>query len=1056
MCRRFTAYAVWIGLYCLGCDGDGDSTPPPPDTAMPAADAGPVDGRAPDAAGPRRCVRDDQCPQGSFCPDSTGDGVCEPGCRTAPDSCGAADRFTVCDPESRDCVAAPCADDGECRPGQFCDGGACSDGCRLEPDDCVAVDGRPHACDPDDRTCRPLSVCCGAGDACSMTLDSACAGAVLAASASCRPDPCGPACESDDDCVDGTRCSADGRCVDGCRDVQGDCPGDTVCDPDSLQCVRGACNRNAQCPDWMYCSEAGLCETGCRQSPDNCDGDARCGPDRTCGTACLDDESCDEGQYCDAGQNVCRNRCLEATHTGCVAFERCEAGRCVPGCADDPAEIDGDDDRASAPAVEWSGGAVQSARYGNRFACPADADVLAVDGPRIEATLLYDEVDGVLALRILDADGAILAEDSVGGSPKRLRIDAPRAFVEVIGVDLRGRVPYRLELRRADAGTCFPDTRDPADDRVAGAQRLGQRPQASFVDIVEGAACPGDTDWACFSMAAADGLEATVAGCEGLSGAIYRADRTDDAPVHVLAADDQRLRFVADPGRGAFTDGDWCLAVRNPGDANCEAYALALAFERRGEICSDPLEPDDRLEDALRLDGGGPLADAAGRLPYGVEQTLDAGARACIGDTDRFSFEADAGDGIVAWLIADGPGADALTVDFQDADGRPRGTRGGASAPGEAPRAARVSAARDGGMYVAVGGGSEAAVAYRLVIVRTPGDGSCPEDGWENVDLRDDTGADAQSPADTEPGRVVIEGAALCHPDAADEDWYRVPIDRPRTRVCIGAAFRHAVADMTVQVFRAPTGRCGVDAAGECCEVSADCESGFGCAAGFCRAAIAEGASRTDDEFIDVDKTLMDVDDDLLVRVLRDPEDRPGVDDGPATYDLTITRAPADPDRCAPDWHERLGANDNRASATALGSGREGLCDTWICDEERAAGDWFTIRVPAGSDRTVFVEFDSSEGSLLLTAIDPLREPERIVESVERGTDVQCINVRGTDAERTVLLQINADDIEPGGDRRVDYALRVEPTDLSLFARGACDDLAGGAFPDAMWPRLDL
>ena len=261
---------------------------------------------------------------------------------------------------------------------------------------------------------------------------------------------------------------------------------------------------------------------------------------------------------------------------------------------------------------------------------------------------------------------------------------------------------------------------------------------------------------------------------------------------------------------------------------------------------------------------------------------------------------------------------------------------------------------------------------------------------------------------------------------------------------------------MTVEVYRAPNAECGAEVAGECCEVSADCMDGLGCAGGFCRIPLTVGASRTDNEFIDLDKTQVDVADDLLVRVLRDPEDRPGIDDGPANYDLTITRAPEDPTRCAPDWHERLAPNDNRAGATALGAGRQGLCDTWICDEERAEGDWFTIRVPADSDRTVFIDFDAGEGSLLLTAIDPLRDPERVVESVERGTDVQCINVRGGDGERTVLLQVNADDIEPGGDRRVDYALRVEPTDLQLFPRGACDELAGGAFPDAEWPLLDL
>lgn len=1061
MYRSVAVYAVRVGLLCAGvlclaCD-DGESVTPPPDSEVITPDAGPVDGRTPDAAGPRRCVRDDQCPNGTYCPDTGGDAVCEPGCRATPDSCRAADRFTACDVESRACVEAPCAIDSDCRAGHYCAAGTCTEGCRVEPDDCTPADGRTRACDPETRTCRPLSVCC-ADDGCSLATEDTCDGELLEAAQSCRPDPCGPVCDADEDCPDGTRCSADGRCIDGCRDIQGDCPTDTVCDPDSLQCVRGPCTRNAQCPGWMYCGDADICLNGCRQAPDNCPDDSRCGPDRTCGAQCIEDADCGEGAYCDGERGVCRNDCLPATHVGCVAFERCDAGRCVPGCADDPDELDGDDDRASAPAVDWSGGAVQSARYANRVACPADADVLAVDGPRIEAVLRYDEVDGVLALRVLDADGGILAEDTVGGSPKRLRVDAADAFVEVIGLDLRGPVPYRLELRRTEADGCFPDARDPGDDVVGGALRVGQRAQADFTDVIEGASCPRDVDWSCFTMAAADGLDATVASeCEGLSAAIYRAaDALDGgAPTHTLEADGARLRFAGDPGRGFFGDGEWCLAVRNDGQARCEAYGLALAFSRRGEICTDALEPDDRPDDALQLDGDGPLADAAGRLPYGVAQSLAAAPRACIGDVDQYRFDADAGDGLAVWIEAEGPGAGGLTVDIVDGEGRPRGTRGGASAPEAPTRPARAAAPSDGPLYAVVGGG-ESAVDYRLFVRRDRGDGSCPEDGWENVDVRDDTGADAQAPADIEPGRMRIEGAALCDPNGADEDWYRVPIDRIRTRVCIGADFRHAVADMTVQVFRAPEGECGAEVAGECCTVSADCDPGFGCADGFCRAPIIEGASETDDEFVDIEKTLMDVDNDLLVRVLRDPDDRPGVDDGPATYDLTITRAPQDPDRCAPDWHERLGPNDNRATATRLGAGREGLCDTWICDEERAAGDWFTISVPAGSDRTVFVEFDSSEGALLLTAIDPSRDPERLVESVERQTDVQCINVRGGNAARTVLLQVNADAIEPGGDRRVDYSLRVEPTDLDLFPRGACDDLAGGAFPDADWPRLDL
>lgn len=1053
MYRVVALCAVCVGLFA--CDDDGGSDPLR--DAMAADAEGPAPDVTPDAAPSQRCVRDDQCPSGSHCPDTSGNAVCSPGCRLDPDSCRAADRFTVCDPDSRACVAGPCAEDADCRAGSYCADGACVEGCRLDPDDCGPdPDGVPRACDPADHTCRALSPCCADDDTCSMVFEEACDGQPITATLTCQPSPCGPDCEADEDCDDGAWCSGDGRCVAGCREVRGDCPSDTVCDPASRQCVRGACARNGQCPDWMYCGDAGLCRSGCRQSPDNCPEGTRCGPDRQCGSSCVDDDVCAEGEYCDS--SVCRARCVPETHAGCVGGERCDGGRCVPGCADDVADIEGDDTRDAAPSPMWIGGVVESARYGDRVACPGDADLLVMDGPRVEATLRYDEVDGVLALRILDGDGAVLAEDVGGGAPKTLRADAPRAFVEVVGVDLVRPVSYRLDLRRVPGDGCFPDDRDPGDDEARGALRVGQRPQSMFVDVLEGAACPGDVDWSCFPMAAADGLEATVAGCAGLSAAVYTAEAAlaGGAPSHTLEADGDRLRFSGDPGRGLFADGDWCVAVRNEGDGRCEDYALALSFQRLGEICADDLEPDDRPEDALVLDGDGPLADAAGRLPYGVSQRLPAEPTLCPGDVDQYRLTASAGDGLEAWLEAEGPGATGLTVDFVDALGRPHGSRGGATAPMADPNPARAVPSSDGPLYVVVGGTGGEPVDYALFVQRTRGDGSCPEDGWENVDYRDDTGSDAQRPADIQPGRIAVEGAALCLPGGADEDWYRVPIESARTRLCVDATFRHADADMNVQVFRVPEGECRAANGQSCCDVAADCDEGLGCAAGFCRAPIGEGISRTDNEFVDLDKTRMDVDDDILVRVFRDPDDRPDADDGPATYGLTITRAPEDPNRCEPDWRERAQANDNRATATALGAGREGLCDTWICDEERAAGDWFTIRVPAGSDRSVFIDFDAGEGALLLTAIDPQRDPERVVESVQRQADVQCINIRGAATERTVLLQVNADAIEPGGDRRVDYGLRVEPTDLSAFARGACDELSGGIFPDVVWPRLDL
>lgn len=1056
-------WKLWVCVCLLavaGCDDGEDPAPELPDAAAP--DAADPDARQPDAAGPRRCVRDDQCAAGTYCGTGAAGSQCVEGCRTAPDSCRAADRFTVCDPDSRACVPAACAGDTDCPAGTRCEAEVCVDGCRSAPDSCRPdVDGALRACDPETFECRRLVPCCE-GESCSMGFDDACAGDVIAATLSCRPSPCGPPCEDDAGCLAGTYCSVDGRCIDGCRpELADECPPDTACDPDLRRCVQSACRRDRDCPDWMYCGPAGLCLTGCRVEGDNCPGETRCGPNHRCGAACVDDASCGEGAYCDALQSLCRTRCAPETHAGCGPGERCDDGRCVAGCADDPADIDGDDTPAGAPAVEWQPGAVESARFDDRVACPADADVLEVDGPRVEATLRYDTADGVLALRLVDAAGAVLAEDASSGSPKRLRLDAPRAFVVVEGLGNARPVPYRLDLRRVEAGGCFPDDRDPGDDRVDGALRVGQRPQPAFTDTVSGAACPGDADWVCFDMAAADGLEATLlpaAGCPGLEAGVYVADeaRAGGEARHTLTPDGARLRFAGDPGRGLFADGEWCVRVANPGEAACEDYTLALSFQRRGQICADDLEPDDRPEDALVLDGDGPLADAGGRLPYGLGQPLLEAPRLCPGDLDLFRFTASAGDGLQAWLVADGPGADRLYVTFVDAAGAPRGSPGSATAIGAPTDPGWAVAASNGPVYVQVGGEVAEGVDYTLFVQRDRGDGTCPQDGWENVDFRDDTGLDAQRPRDIAPGRVRVEGAALCRSGGPDEDWYRVPIESTRTRVCVDADFRHDDGNIDVQVFRVPDRECRAVGGEVCCASAADCDEGLGCAGGFCRAPLVVGNSRSDDEVIDIEKTLIDVTDDLLVRVFRDPADRPMAGAPPPAYALTITRAPEDPDNCAPDWRERAAPNDNRANATPLGSARRALCDAWICDDERAVGDWYVVQVPAGTDRTAYIDFDAGEGRLLLTAIDPLRDPERIVESVQRQADVQCINLRGAGEDRTVLLQVSADFIEPGGDARVDYGLRIEPTDLRLRPRGACDELSGGVFPDIEWPRLDL
>ncbi|MEZ4465420.1 MAG: hypothetical protein R3F43_13320 [bacterium] len=86
--------------------------------------------------------------------------------------------------------------------------------------------------------------------------------------------------------------------------------------------------------------------------------------------------------------------------------------------------------------------------------------------------------------------------------------------------------------------------------------------------------------------------------------------------------------------------------------------------------------------------------------------------------------------------------------------------------------------------------------------------------------------------------------------------------------------------------------------------------------------------------------------------------------------------------------------------------------------------------------------------------------------------NAQCINVRGGAQDQEVLFRVFANLVRPDGDNRVDYSVRVVPTDLSGLApgnpaaqyhdhQGECLTLGGGdlgtcpfedPFADGCWP----
>lgn len=1064
-----TLVVLLAGGGSFSCDsGGGTPAPDAPDMEPgdPGADAAPPDAEAEAEAS---CLRDSDCPSGRYCAGSGAAGRCAAGCRTEPDSCAAADRLTACDPDARACAPRSCEVDDACPADAWCDEGACALGCRLSDDACGPdLDGFPQGCSPESRTCARVVPCCDPDDACTMAVPDVCradGGDLLRLPTSCMPDPCTAICDDDADCDEDDYCSPDRRCAPGCR--PGDraaCPPDTACEPGARRCQTLNCNRDADCPDWQYCG-GGLCFDGCRLDTDTCPDGARCAADHICRAGCADDVDCGDAGYCDRARGACRPACVPETHAGCTDGERCADERCVAGCADDPAEAAGDDTPRSAPSLVFARvNGIEDTGTIDLVACPGDLDLRAVPVPRgeqIEAVLSWDRADGLLTLRLVDDAGAPVAEGVELGGDLRIRWRGAleRVYVEVGRIGDGAPVPYRLRARRVPADGCLPDARDPVDDRREGATIIGQGPRAAFSERWIGDTCADDVDWYCFPMTADDGLGITVLtepACEGLSGRVAAEGAFDDPgagwALSVDAVDGlRRSALRVDPLQGAFTDGIWCLRLASESD--CADYDLTVAFDRRGEICTDLLEPDDQPDDATPLDGDGPLADFTGRLPAGVDLVYPAEARACRGDVDRYRVEARAGDLLQASAIAEDD-ADALLIGFADADGRPIGGAGTGRA-GDGPLAdgpaAVVLASADGPLFVEVSSTRRATPSYRLLVRRDDADALCVGDTWEADVLRDDDGANARRLRSTEPGRFEAGGAAICAP-GGDTDWYRIDGVAPLSRVCVDAAFDHALGDLNLQVFRAPEGECR-PVMGETCCPAGDCPGELACVAGFCRTPLAEGDSLTDGEVFAVDGALLDTVSDVLVRVERAPGDQGGRS---TPYGLTVTRTAPGPGPCARDWQERSAPNDDRATATRLGAGQTELCDAWICADERETGDWYRFTVPAGQDRTAYLEFTAGDGRLLLTAVDPFPDPERLAESLDRRANVQCINLAGGEADREVLLAVTADTIAADGQGRVDYVLRIVPTDLETEPGGSCATLSGGVPPGADWPTLDL
>ena len=1085
-----------------GCD-DAKST-------TPAADAGPGDGGMGGAGGGggaggmggaggtggdivETCLRDTDCLDTQYCFVAEGDleGACVPGCRE-----GGCDAGQTCDLATHMCADVPCAADADCDQTEWCNAGACEAGCRLDPDNCTPSDsGATRQCNAD-RACVELLPCCSADNACSEALEADCDGQVLRGVPSCvvdglpeGTDACSaggdPGCESDDACDAGFYCNGtDNRCYPGCRrDDPSSCPTDQVCD-DKNRCVDLPCTADGDCPDDFYCDTEGglICRTGCRVG--SCPAGGDCNTDtRICERPICDPDdpnACGPDQYCDARLLICREEGCEPDSSNCEPDEFCdsEIGRCEAGCRDDANEAN--DSTEAATEIVLGMPDANGARRGTAMGqviCSGNADFFAVTVPaneRIRVTVTYND-NGI------DALDARLHGDDVEDGP--LLFDSPQVperfdfppvgtniqhettyYIEVFG-NVAESLEYTLGVQTSGAAACFADDSEPNDTARDGRQVEGNQQTFAGQTI-----CADDEDWFCADLATGSGLTLTLTAAPG-SGALAmevfsltRAQQAgglgnpnygeDDVTVRDIPAGTE-YSFHADQDSASFSDEQWCVRVR-PDAPNVEAeYDLRFEIQGGSECPNDGnTEPNDDRATAVDLDGIAALTtDDLLTAMQDLEVPLETFI--CARDIDFFCFTAEEGDILEAWAVGDGV-AGELAVQFYDPAGVPVGREARHTASGEMPDKADVANTVAGRYCVSVDGQGPAQGPYTLNLNRSPvGDGVCAADRIEAAGPRNDSSTTATQLPDVSPNgtRFEYQTGYICDAMNADFDWYRFPVGADSAVCVVVDGFVDARTNIQAELFKASG-----NPNGDGCANDGQCGAGLACVNARCTAANDFSTTAYDFELMKLSRGEIGAlgDGDYLVRVSH-------ADMGESAYNLSVTVQPA-ADPCPDDWQELGDSNDDQLSPSFLGAGQVGLCDAWVCDNERGrqTGDWFEVTVPANQDRTILIEYsNNAEGQLGLEMYgdffeDPADMLSNFVKSEVPQLNHECINIRGGAAEMNARMHVWLSGGAFVGDgNRVDYSLRVVPTDLDVNPTGACAVLGANQEIDSCPPRED-
>jgi hypothetical protein len=398
---------------------------------------------------------------------------------------------------------------------------------------------------------------------------------------------------------------------------------------------------------------------------------------------------------------------------------------------------------------------------------------------------------------------------------------------------------------------------------------------------------------------------------------------------------------------------------------------------------------------------------------------------------------------------------------------------------GQPTRAATYNGARPGTHYLrirSVAAGS--ADPYTITISINP-TAMCGADVAEvgPQAMRNDTFEDAVllTSEDANAERYEYLSGLICDFDGPDLDWYKVTVPANEPRGCIEAAFQPSDGDLQLEVFEGVNNRdddraCNrnadctandVRASRRCladgnvcgclddddCDIDADGldRSDGRCVNNRCKVALAD--SRTDGvEFIAFEPgALSEGDKWILVS---------GQNGGENAYSLNVTLHGARPE-CAPDWREVDQPNDDPAQAVFLGTGQSGVCDAWVCNDERGIGDWYSFDIPPGTgNRTVLVtydEFNDGRASLLFQ-VDDGGNPVFYERPADVASDPRedCANIDvGANGGRVYVSVTGRRENLVDNDDETNYTLRILPYDPAADPDGRCEEYVPN--PTSVW-----